>query len=98
MTTRDYLSLLEVDIQHALEAMPPAGRNHGGIYLTPTEIRVFRLLGLGLSNAEIEQAQNIEHSTTRTYLKRIYDKCHIAGRSRLVAVAAYIWHGGEAHV
>jgi DNA-binding NarL/FixJ family response regulator len=93
MNVADYIDRLKADIENAREAMCPSDRDPGlaHLYLTPQEIRAFRLLSMGLSNAEICDELRIEHSTMRTYLKRIHDKCQIEGRSRLIAVACYIW-------
>jgi DNA-binding CsgD family transcriptional regulator len=56
--------------------------------LTQAEFKVFRLLGLGLSNEEVAQALFISPLTVRTHVKRIHAKCEIKGRAKL-ALAAY---------
>lgn len=56
--------------------------------LTPSEFRVFRLLGLGLTNQEIAESLFISPLTVRTHVKRIHAKCDIQGRAKL-ALAAY---------
>ncbi len=56
--------------------------------LTQSEFRVFRLLGLGLSNQEIAESLFISPLTVRTHVKRIHAKCDIKGRAKL-ALAAY---------
>ena len=56
--------------------------------LTQSEFRVFRLLGLGLTNQEIAESLFISPLTVRTHVKRIHAKCDIQGRARL-ALAAY---------
>lgn len=56
--------------------------------LTPSEFKVFRLLGLGLTNEEIADALFISPLTVRTHVKRIHAKCDIKGRAKL-ALAAY---------
>jgi DNA-binding CsgD family transcriptional regulator len=86
---------IKADVESALEAFPPPGRNRGGIYLTPKEIAAFRLLSVGLSNDEIGVALNVKNPTVRTWMKNIHDKCRIEGRSRLIAVACYIWPSAE---
>jgi RNA polymerase sigma factor (sigma-70 family) len=56
--------------------------------LTQSEFRVFRLLGLGLTNQEIAETLFISPLTVRTHVKRIHAKCDIKGRAKL-ALAAY---------
>ncbi|HPW17071.1 MAG TPA: LuxR C-terminal-related transcriptional regulator [Candidatus Aminicenantes bacterium] len=56
--------------------------------LTQGEFKVFRLLGLGLTNQEIAETLFISPLTVRTHVKRIHSKCGIQGRARL-ALAAY---------
>lgn len=56
--------------------------------LTQGEFKVFRLLGLGLSNQEIAETLFISPLTVRTHVKRIHAKCGIEGRAKL-ALAAY---------
>ncbi|HDT14437.1 MAG TPA: LuxR family transcriptional regulator [Candidatus Aminicenantes bacterium] len=56
--------------------------------LTQSEFRVFRLLGLGLTNQEIAESLFISPLTVRTHVKRIHAKCDIQGRAKL-ALAAY---------
>ena len=56
--------------------------------LTQSEFRVFRLLGLGLTNQEIAESLFISPLTVRTHVKRIHSKCGIQGRAKL-ALAAY---------
>ena len=56
--------------------------------LTQSEFKVFRLLGLGLTNQEIAESLFISPLTVRTHVKRIHSKCAIKGRAKL-ALAAY---------
>lgn len=56
--------------------------------LTQSEFKVFRLLGLGLTNQEIAETLFISPLTVRTHVKRIHAKCDIKGRAKL-ALAAY---------
>jgi RNA polymerase sigma factor (sigma-70 family) len=56
--------------------------------LTPSEFKVFRLLGLGLTNQEIAESLFISPLTVRTHVKRIHAKCDIKGRAKL-ALTAY---------
>jgi RNA polymerase sigma factor (sigma-70 family) len=56
--------------------------------LTPAEFKVFRLLGLGLTNQEIADSLYISPLTVRTHVKKLHAKCDIKGRARL-ALTAY---------
>lgn len=56
--------------------------------LTPAEFKVFRLLGLGLTNQEIADSLYISPLTVRTHVKRLHAKCDIKGRAKL-ALTAY---------
>jgi len=56
--------------------------------LTPAEFKVFRLLGLGLTNQEIADCLYISPLTVRTHVKRLHAKCDIKGRAKL-ALTAY---------
>jgi len=56
--------------------------------LTPAEFKVFRLLGLGLTNQEIADSLFISPLTVRTHVKRLHAKCDIKGRAKL-ALTAY---------
>jgi RNA polymerase sigma factor (sigma-70 family) len=56
--------------------------------LTQAEFKVFRLLGLGLTNQEIADSLFISPLTVRTHVKRLHAKCDIKGRAKL-ALTAY---------
>ena len=56
--------------------------------LTPAEFKVFRLLGLGLTNQEIADSLFISPLTVRTHVKKLHAKCDIKGRAKL-ALTAY---------
>ena len=56
--------------------------------LTPAEFKVFRLLGLGLTNQEIADGLFISPLTVRTHVKKLHAKCDIKGRAKL-ALTAY---------
>ncbi len=58
--------------------------------LTPTEWRILRLLGKGLSNAEIARELTVSLNTLRTHLKSIYRKLNLPNRSAAVAFAAQL--------
>ena len=55
--------------------------------LTQAEFKVFRLLGLGLTNQEIADSLFISPLTVRTHVKRLHAKCDIKGRTRLALIA-----------
>ena len=56
--------------------------------LTHCEFKVFRLLGLGLTNAEIAESLFISPLTVRSHMKKIHAKCGIKERTKL-ALTAY---------
>lgn len=58
--------------------------------LTPTEWRILRLLGKGLTNTEIVRELTISLNTLRTHLKSIYRKLNLPNRSAAVAFAAQL--------
>ena len=60
--------------------------------LTPAEFKVFRLLGLGLTNQEIADCLYISPLTVRTHAKRLHAKCDIKGRAKLALTAYQICH------
>jgi RNA polymerase sigma factor (sigma-70 family) len=60
--------------------------------LTHSEFRVFRLLGLGLTNQEIADSLYISPLTVRTHVKRIHSKCEITGRAKLALAAFQACH------
>jgi DNA-binding NarL/FixJ family response regulator len=49
-----------------------------GLTLTSAETRVLKLLGVGLSNAEMAQRLSVSKNTIRSHLKKIYRSlgCH----------------------
>ena len=53
--------------------------------LTPREQEVVHLLALGLSNDEIAMAMFVSTNTTKTHLKRIYEKLGVQTRTEAVA-------------
>jgi len=56
--------------------------------LTDKELDIFRLLGGGLSNAEISNKASIALSTTKWHLKNIYSKLGIENRRAAVILAS----------
>ena len=90
---------LEESIARALEALPGTWNHRcarGVFVLTESELRVFRLVGLGLTNGEIAGALFIDITTVRTHVKHIHGKCDIEGRARLAVVSYLIWARGLA--
>jgi DNA-binding NarL/FixJ family response regulator len=55
--------------------------------LTPREIDVLRLLGGGLSNAEIASELVLSESTVKTHVKRLMSKLDLSSRAQGVVVA-----------
>jgi len=88
---------LDEAIKRALEAFPPIWAHpteRGPHYLTDAEVRVLKLLRLGMTNQEIGDALYISPVTVRTHVKRIHAKCDIKGRARLAVTAFMIWDRG----
>ncbi len=56
--------------------------------LTHSEFRVFRMVGLGLTNLEIAESLHISPFTVKSHLKKIHAKCAIRDREKL-ALSAY---------
>lgn len=55
--------------------------------LTPTELRVLRLIGTGGSNEAIAEQLEVAPSTLRSHLKSIYRKLNLHSRSEAVSYA-----------
>ncbi|KTB47967.1 response regulator [Dehalogenimonas alkenigignens] len=55
--------------------------------LSPRELEVLKLVGEGLTNAEIAEKLFLGESTVRTYLSRLLDKLHLRNRAAAVAYA-----------
>lgn len=88
---------LDEAIKRALEAFPPIwapATERGPHYLTDAELRVLKLLRLGMTNQEIGDALYISPVTVRTHVKRIHAKCDVKGRARLAVTAFMIWDRG----
>lgn len=60
--------------------------------LTPTEMMVFRAVGLGMTNIEIAASLYISPLTVRTHVKRIHAKCEVVGRARLALIAYQLFY------
>jgi RNA polymerase sigma factor (sigma-70 family) len=55
--------------------------------LTASEFRVFRLLGLGMTNCEIAENLHISQFTVRSHMKKIHAKCAVRDRAKLALIA-----------
>lgn len=55
--------------------------------LTFSEFRVFRSLGLGMTNAEIAQSLHVTQHTVKSHLKKIHAKCGVRDRAKLTLIA-----------
>ena len=55
--------------------------------LTFSEFRVFRLLGMGMTNSEIAQSLHVSLYTIRSHVKKIHAKCGVRDRAKLTLIA-----------
>jgi len=55
--------------------------------LTPRELEVLRLLGRGLSNAELATELHLSEATVKTHLARIFAKLNLRDRAQAVVIA-----------
>ncbi len=55
--------------------------------LSAGEFRVFRLLGLGMTNQEIAESLHVSLHTVRSHMKKIHAKCGVRDRSKLTLIA-----------
>ena len=55
--------------------------------LTPRETEVLRLVGNGLTNAQIAQRLVLSEATVKTHVKRMMAKLHLSSRAQAVVVA-----------
>lgn len=60
--------------------------------LSHSEFKVFRLLGLGLTNQEIAESLHVSTLTVRSHMKKIHAKCAIKERTRLALTAYQACH------
>jgi NarL family two-component system response regulator LiaR len=62
--------------------------------LTEREIEVLRLVGEGLTNAEIAARLIISEKTAKSHISNILSKLHLADRTQ---AAVYAWREGIMH-
>jgi DNA-binding NarL/FixJ family response regulator len=74
-------------IEHFARSGRPLSGPAGLEPLTPRELEVLRLVGRGLSNAEIAAELIISDATAKTHVKRILAKLGARDRVQLVVVA-----------
>ncbi len=55
--------------------------------LTFSEFRVFRLLGMGMTNSEIAESLHVSLYTIRSHVKKIHAKCEVRDRAKLTLIA-----------
>lgn len=55
--------------------------------LSPREVEIVRMVGLGLTNRAIATALDISQWTVATYLRRIFSKLEVSSRAAMVAQA-----------
>jgi RNA polymerase sigma factor (sigma-70 family) len=60
--------------------------------LSHCEFKVFRLLGLGLTNQEIAESLHISPLTVRSHMKKVHAKCGIKERAKLALTAYQACH------
>ena len=82
------------EIQRHLEAQASAreevvSRIDG---LTASEFRVFRMLGLGLTNGELADSLHLSLHTIRSHMKKIHAKCGVRDRAKLTLIAHQVCH------
>jgi DNA-binding NarL/FixJ family response regulator len=65
-----------------------SARDEAGDPLTPREVEIVRLVGLGLANKEIARRLGVSVATVRTHLSSIYGKLGSASRVELALLAA----------
>jgi DNA-binding NarL/FixJ family response regulator len=64
-----------------------AGDSPNGVRLTPRELDVLRLLGLGLRSAQIGTALGVRPATVENHKRRVFAKLDVHGETQAVAVA-----------
>ena len=90
---QEYAAGATFDLDEAASyAQRARGERHrpqfGWAALTPTEIRVARLAGDGLTNPQIAERLLMGRETVKTHLSSVYTKTSVANRSQLAAAIA----------
>jgi RNA polymerase sigma factor (sigma-70 family) len=63
--------------------------------LTFSEFRVFRMLGMGMTNSEIAQSLHVSLCTVRSHMKKIHAKCEVRDRAKLTLIAHQVCFLGQ---
>jgi RNA polymerase sigma factor (sigma-70 family) len=63
--------------------------------LTFCEFRVFRLLGMGMTNSEIAESLHVSLYTIRSHVKKIHAKCEVRDRAKLTLIAHQVCFRGQ---
>jgi DNA-binding NarL/FixJ family response regulator len=61
--------------------------DHGLQELTPRETEALRLVGNGLTNAQIAERLVLSEATVKTHVKRLMSKLRLASRAQAVVLA-----------
>jgi DNA-binding NarL/FixJ family response regulator len=70
---------------------PPHSSQPLWIRMTPQQHRIARLVGEGLSNAEIAKRLSVEISTVKSHVSRMLQRLNMDSRQQLIA---YLWRTG----
>jgi DNA-binding NarL/FixJ family response regulator len=84
ITPRITHRLVEAYAQHHRTA---AAANAHLSRLTPRETEILRLVGTGLTNAQIAQRLVLSEATVKTHVKHLMAKLHLSSRAQAVVVA-----------
>ena len=84
--------------ERALTELAAAGARPRGVMrsgvdaLTPSELRVARMAGGGMTNREIAQSLTVTPKTVETHLRHVYQKLNVSKRTEL---AGALGRGGD---
>jgi DNA-binding NarL/FixJ family response regulator len=84
ITPRITHRLVEAYAQHHRTAAAANAHLSG---LTPRETEILRLVGTGLTNAQIAQRLVLSEATVKTHVKHLMAKLHLSSRAQAVVVA-----------